>query len=81
MIKFLKITIKNLVENPAEVVINEFVDENNVHYEVCLKPEDFGRVIGKHGQIIDSIRQILKVVGKKKKINYSVEVKQHLAKN
>ncbi|AWB10225.1 RNA-binding protein (KH domain) [Thermodesulfobium acidiphilum] len=81
MTDFLKITIKNLVEHPAEVLINESVEENNVFYEVYLKSEDIGRVIGKHGQIIDSIRQILKAVGKKKGINYFVEIKELLVKN
>ncbi|AEE14615.1 RNA-binding protein (KH domain) [Thermodesulfobium narugense DSM 14796] len=81
MTDFLKITIKNLVEHPAEVLINESVEENSVFYEVYLKPEDVGRVIGRHGQIIDSIRQILKAVGKKKGINYFIEIKEHLVKN
>jgi predicted RNA-binding protein YlqC (UPF0109 family) len=73
---FLEILIKNLVSNPADVVINESIDGNDVYYEVFVKIEDVGRVIGKHGHIISSIRKILKAVGKQRGISYSLEIKE-----
>lgn len=76
MTDFLEILIKNLVNNPADVVINESVDGNDVFYEVFVKTEDVGRVIGKHGHIISSIRQILKALGKQKGTSYFLEIKE-----
>jgi hypothetical protein len=73
---FLEVLIKNLVNNPADVVINESIDGNNIFYEVFVKTDDVGRIIGKHGHIISSIRQILKALGKQKGTCYFLEIKE-----
>lgn len=65
MKEILELLIKNLVENPDEVTINEKQEEKNVVYEVKVAESDIGKVIGKQGRIAKSIRTIMKSVGGK----------------
>lgn len=65
MKEILELLIKNLVENPDEVTINEKQEEKNVVYEVKVAESDIGKVIGKQGRIAKSIRTVMKSVGGK----------------
>jgi predicted RNA-binding protein YlqC (UPF0109 family) len=48
-----------LLDHPGELSIEELTgDENTVVYEVRVHPEDMGKIIGKRGRIIQSIRTL-----------------------
>ncbi len=70
--------IQNLATNldEAEVICEE--DEDRVKITVLLAPEDMGRVIGRQGRIVKSIRAILKAVAMKedKLVTLDIEEKQ-----
>lgn len=51
--------IKALVGSPDMVEIAESGDGKNVRYEVRVAPDDYGRVIGREGRTIKSIRSVL----------------------
>ena len=53
--------IKKLVSDPESVSVKEFEtdEENTIQIEVLISSDDMGRVIGKNGKIINSIRTIV----------------------
>lgn len=68
--------IKKIVSNPESVSIKEFEteEENTIQIEVLISNDDMGKVIGKNGKIINSIRTIVQATSslednKKVKIN------------
>ena len=71
MKEILEVIIKNLVDNPDEVSINEKAEESSVTYEVKVAKDDMGKVIGKQGRVAKSIRTVMKsIAGKEhKKVN------------
>lgn len=68
--------IKKIVSDPESVSIKEFetTEENTIQIEVLISNDDMGKVIGKNGKIINSIRTIVQASSslednKKVKIN------------
>ncbi len=53
--------IKKLVSDPESVSVKEFEtdEENTIQIEVLISADDMGRVIGKNGKTINSIRTIV----------------------
>ena len=53
--------IKKLVSDPENVTVKEFEtdEENTIQIEVLISSDDMGRVIGKNGKTINSIRTIV----------------------
>lgn len=53
--------IKMIVKNIEAVSVKEYetMEENLIHLEVLVAEDDLGRVIGKNGQTIKSIRNIV----------------------
>ena len=53
--------IKKIVSDPESVSVKEFEteEENTIQIEVLISSDDMGRVIGKDGRNINSIRTIV----------------------
>ena len=53
--------IKKIVSDPESVSVKEFEtdEENTIKIEVLISNDDMGKVIGKNGKIINSIRTIV----------------------
>ena len=53
--------IKKIVTDPESVSIKEFEtdEENTIQIEVLVSSDDMGKIIGKNGKIINSIRTIV----------------------
>jgi len=53
--------IKKIVSDPESVSVKEFAteEENTIQIEVLISSDDMGKVIGKNGKIINSIRTIV----------------------
>lgn len=62
-VQFLEHVIKQIVENPDEVVITRKIDEMGVLLTLQVNDEDMGKIIGKNGQTAKAIRTLLRVVG------------------
>lgn len=62
--------VKAMVEKPDQVGVREREGEQTIILELTVAKEDIGRVIGKEGRIINSLRLLLNasatVQGKKK---------------
>lgn len=58
MKEFVEIIVKNLVNNPDDVVVN-MIDEGNCKViKVKVNGEDMGKVVGKNGRVANSIRTV-----------------------
>jgi uncharacterized protein len=60
-----------IVDKPDSVEIDEQEDNGSVNFTVTVDPEDMGKVIGKEGKVIRSIRNVMKIKAMKqnKRIN------------
>jgi len=53
--------IKNIVDEPKSVLINEENQDGNSILKVSVDKGDMGKVIGKSGRIIKSLRNLVKI--------------------
>lgn len=65
MKEFIEYIVKNLVNKPDEVLINEIKGVKTVVFELKVGDGDMGMVIGKHGQTAKSIRMLLQAASAK----------------
>ncbi len=61
MKNLLEFIIIHLVEHPEDVKIDEVQDEQGMVYTITVNQEDIGRIIGKGGSVIHSIRNITRI--------------------
>jgi hypothetical protein len=73
MKEILEVIIKNLVDNPEEVSINENTNAKSVCYEVSVAKSDMGKVIGKQGKMAKAIRSVIKAIAIKEHKKVTVE--------
>ena len=61
LVKLTETIIKKIVSDPESVSVKEFEteEENTIQIEVLISSDDMGRVIGKDGRNINSIRTIV----------------------
>lgn len=76
LVKLTESIIKKIVSDSDSVSVKEFETdlENTIQIEVLISSNDMGKVIGKNGKIINSIRTIVQAASslednKKVKIN------------
>jgi predicted RNA-binding protein YlqC (UPF0109 family) len=76
---FLLSYTKLLVNNPEDisVVITE-IDEGNDEITIFANTEDIGKLIGKQGKMINSIKTVISGCKAKGEKNYRVNVKEAL---
>ena len=56
---------KAIVNKPDDVVVTEEQSEGGVLLKLHVDQEDMGRVIGKQGRVVQSMRTLLRVVAVK----------------
>ena len=68
--------IKKIVSDPENVSVKEFEtdEENTIQIEVLISEEDKGRVIGKNGKSINSIRTIVQAASSLTEENRRVRI-------
>ena len=54
-----------LVDHPEQIHLHEVQSENSVLFEVQVAPGELGKVIGRHGQMIQALRIIVTAAGMK----------------
>ena len=59
MEEFLEYVIRQLIEFPEEMVLTKVETARKVIFKLQLRQSDVGKVIGKHGQTINAIRNRL----------------------
>jgi len=63
--ELIELIIKGIVDNPDKVEINEIIGERSSIYEVRVDSDDIGKVIGRQGRNIKSIRTIVNAAAQK----------------
>lgn len=66
--------VESLVDNPDQVSVSEVVSDSMVVVEVQVAAGDIGRVIGKGGSVVNSIRTLLQVLATKRGTRVSLEI-------
>jgi uncharacterized protein len=74
MKNLLEYLLIHLVDYPEDVVIEENETDRGFEYLLKVNPEDMGRVIGKRGAVIESIRSIAKVRAVKEGIRVFIKL-------
>jgi len=65
---------KALVDYPDEVEITEIASETTHVYEITVRKDEVGKIIGKHGKTALAIRQILTAVATKERKRIVIEI-------
>ena len=64
-----------LVDNPDDVEVTEVeAEDGSLVLELTVHPDDVGKIIGRRGRIIRSLRTLSKAAGQKQGTSVSVEV-------
>ena len=73
---FIMTVFKGLVTLPDEISIEKSESDGGaVLYNVSVAPDDMGRVIGKGGRMVKSIKALFKAVAAKRGIDATLEVR------
>lgn len=65
MQEFIETVVKQLVDKPDEVSVNIVETEKQIIYELSVGEGDFGKVIGKKGRNISSLRSLVFAINAK----------------
>jgi predicted RNA-binding protein YlqC (UPF0109 family) len=71
---FLELAVKGLVEHPEEVTVTPVERSGQTVYELRMNPSDVGKVIGKQGKTIHTLRALLQAGSAKKGLRCSLEI-------
>jgi predicted RNA-binding protein YlqC (UPF0109 family) len=66
--------VTSLVDYPEQVTVRESEERDAVILEISVAGSDMGRVIGKGGKVINSIRTLVQVLAAKQGKRISLEV-------
>ena len=72
--ELLKFIVTRLVDNPDDVEVKEVEGERNTILELKVNEEDMGKVIGKKGRIIKSLRIVLRAAAIHEGKSISIEL-------
>jgi predicted RNA-binding protein YlqC (UPF0109 family) len=74
MKEFVEYIVKNLVDQPDQVRINEVGGTNSLIIELSVAKPDIGKIIGKKGKTIHAIRTLLMSVASRNGLRVSLEI-------
>ncbi len=74
MTELVKDIVKAIVDNPNAVEVKEVEGERAAIIEIKVAPDDVGKVIGREGRIINSLRQIVRAAAGKESKRITVEL-------
>ncbi len=66
--------VSSIVDNPDKVTIDEQNENDIISLIISVDPADMGKVIGKEGKVIRSIRNIMKVKAMKHNVRINVSL-------
>ena len=74
MKEFVEYIVKNLVDHPDQVHINEIGGTHTLIIELGVEKSDIGKIIGKKGKTINAIRTLLMSVASRNGIRVNLEI-------
>ena len=74
MKELLEYLIKSIVDEPDAIEVREVSGEKALVFEIKVAESDIGKVIGKHGRIINAIRTLVRAAAVKEGMKVSIEL-------
>lgn len=74
--EFIEYVVKSIVAHPEDVRVEKIVDERGVLLMLHVNAEDIGYVIGKKGQTVTALRNLLRIVGSKHSARVTLKVNE-----
>lgn len=74
MEEFVAYIVKNLVDHPEKVKINEVGGSHTLIIELSVEKSDIGKIIGKKGKTINAIRTLLMSVASRNGLRVNLEI-------
>ena len=74
MDEFLRYVVQQLVEYPDEVMINHRQEGDKIIYLLSMRQTDVGRLIGKGGSTIKTIRDLMSAAAEKHSQKVGLEI-------
>jgi len=68
--------VRLMVEEPAEVRVEERQDGSYTRFNVCLPSRDLGKVIGRQGRTARALRALLAARGEQNGQRYGLEIRE-----
>jgi hypothetical protein len=65
---------RGLVEHPERVSVVEIPEGGQTIYELEVAPDDMGKIIGRQGRMINSLRTLVKAAAVRRGMRVNVEV-------
>lgn len=69
--------VKNLVDDPSNIQVNEIEGKTTDIIEIVVPKNDLGKIIGKKGNTADSIRSIVYAASFKTRKRYTIDITSH----
>jgi uncharacterized protein len=66
--------VRSIVEDPDQVAVEEFDEDDELVLEVKVADDDLGRVIGREGRVAKAIRTIARAAGARDDRRVSVDI-------
>lgn len=63
MEQFIAYLVKNIVNQPEAVDIRSMMGQSGLLIEIRVAPEDIGKVVGRKGNVIRSLRTLAMTIG------------------
>ena len=76
---FVAYIVKNLVANPDAVRVNEITGTSTLILELSVDKSDIGKIIGKEGRTINSLRTIIMAAATRKGLRVNLEILEEKA--
>lgn len=74
MTEFVTHIVKGIVNDPDAVEVRFSREREGHYYLVTVNPEDVGKMIGKHGRVINAIRNVVSAVAAKSRQKAYVKI-------
>ena len=74
MQEFLDFVVRQLIDYPDEMILSKLEANRKVVFRLQLRQTDVGKVIGKHGQTIIAIRNLLSAAAARHGQRASLEI-------
>lgn len=77
--EFVRHVLEKICENTGAISVDQIEDERGFLITVRVAEEDMGKIIGKQGQMISSLRTLVKVIGARENERINLKIGEDYA--
>jgi hypothetical protein len=74
MKEFVEYIVRSLVSDQQHVVVDVDEGDRTIEVRVSVAQEDMGRIIGRRGRTVNSIRSLLRVLGSARGVRVELDI-------